>query len=81
MYCLHWAKANSPESLSPVYGELLISSTIPRVCRSGYNARMRDLVILFVHVIATLARLLGPGGHGRRGMTLTPLWLHAVDQL
>ena len=23
---------------------------------------MRDLVILFVHVIATLARLLGPGG-------------------
>ena len=23
---------------------------------------MRDLVILFVHIIATLARLLGPGG-------------------
>jgi len=23
---------------------------------------MRDLVILFVHVMATLARLLGPGG-------------------
>jgi hypothetical protein len=23
---------------------------------------MRDLVILFVHVISTLARLLGPGG-------------------
>ncbi len=23
---------------------------------------MRDLVILFIHLIATLARLLGPGG-------------------
>ena len=23
---------------------------------------MRDLIILFVHIIATLARLLGPGG-------------------
>jgi putative transposase len=27
-----------------------------------YDTEMRDLVILFVHVIATLARLLGPGG-------------------
>jgi len=27
-----------------------------------YDEEMRDLVTLFVHVIATLARLLGPGG-------------------
>ncbi len=27
-----------------------------------YDAAMRDLVILFVHVLAILARLLGPGG-------------------
>ena len=27
-----------------------------------YDAEMRDLVIIFVHVIATLARLLPPGG-------------------
>jgi hypothetical protein len=45
-----------------VSGELLIVDPIPCVSRSCYNAEMIDLVILFVHVIVTLSRLLGPGG-------------------
>jgi putative transposase len=45
-----------------VPGELLICGTSPGNSRICYNKEMRDLVILFVHVIATLARLLGPGG-------------------
>jgi hypothetical protein len=35
---------------------------ISGLCRSCYNAEMRDLVILFVHVIVTLCRLWLPGG-------------------
>ena len=46
----------------PVPGELLIRGTTPGDSRFCYDKEMRDLVILFVHVIATLARLLGPGG-------------------
>src|SRR3974377_814439 len=45
-----------------VYGELPVCATIPRFCRSCYYAAMRDLLILFFHVIATLARLMGRGG-------------------
>ena len=45
-----------------VPGDLLIRGTTPCDSRFCYDAQMRDLVILFVHVIATLARLLGPGG-------------------
>jgi len=48
--------------LEPVYGEFPICATIPRVCRSCYYAAMRDLIIPLVHVITTLARLMGPGG-------------------
>ena len=50
-----------------VYGELLICGTIPRVCRCCYCAAMRDLIILFVHVITTLARLMGPRRRPLRG--------------
>jgi hypothetical protein len=35
---------------------------IPCVFCSCYNAKIRDLVTLFVHVIVALSRLLGPGG-------------------
>jgi putative transposase len=35
---------------------------MPAVWLSCYNAEMRDLICLFIHVIATLTRLLGPGG-------------------
>src|SRR6202048_4491010 len=35
---------------------------IPRDSPSCYDSAMRNLVVLFVHVIPTLARLLGPGG-------------------
>ena len=47
---------------TPVPGELLIRGSIPSDFRFCYDQEMRDLVILFVHVIATVARLLGPGG-------------------
>jgi len=45
-----------------VPGELLICGATSGNSRICYNKEMRDLVILFVHVIATLVRLLGPGG-------------------
>ena len=35
---------------------------IPRDFPSCYDSAMRNLVVLFIHFIATLARLLGPGG-------------------
>jgi len=35
---------------------------IPRDSPSCYDSAMRNLVVLFIHLIATLARLLGPGG-------------------
>jgi hypothetical protein len=54
--------AYSESSWTPVHGELPIFAPIPCVSRSCYNAEMRDLVILFVHVIVALSRLLGPGG-------------------
>jgi putative transposase len=31
-------------------------------CPSCYDSTMRNLVVLFIHFIGTLARLLGPGG-------------------
>jgi hypothetical protein len=49
-------------SYSPVLGDLLIRGSIPGDSRFCYDGKMRDIVILFVHVIATFARLLGPGG-------------------
>jgi hypothetical protein len=38
------------------------SCMIPRDSPSCYDSAMRNLVVLFIHFIATLARLLGPGG-------------------
>jgi hypothetical protein len=46
----------------PVSGELLIRDTTPGDSRFCYDDEMRDLAILFIHLIATFARLLGPGG-------------------
>jgi len=45
-----------------VPGELLIRGPTPSDSWLCYDEEMRDLVILLVHVIATLTRLLGPGG-------------------
>jgi serine/threonine protein kinase len=45
-----------------VPGELLICCATSGNSKIWQNREMRDLVILFVHVLATLARLLGPGG-------------------
>jgi hypothetical protein len=41
---------------------MLICSTSSSNIRICYNEEMRDFVILFVHVIATIVRLLRPGG-------------------
>src|ERR1700726_3800375 len=35
---------------------------IPQGSPSCYDSAMRNLVVLFIHLIAILARLLGPGG-------------------
>jgi putative transposase len=35
---------------------------IPRDSPACYDSATRNLVVLFIHFIATLARLLGPGG-------------------
>ena len=41
---------------------IVISPIIRRDFLSCYDSVMRDLVVLFIHFIASLARLLGPGG-------------------
>jgi len=41
---------------------IVISPTIPQDFRSCYHSSMRHLVVLFIHFLATLVRLLGPGG-------------------
>jgi hypothetical protein len=46
----------------PVPGELPTRNLNPIKSRFCYDAWMRDLLILFVHVIAILTRLFGPGG-------------------
>jgi len=54
-----WTRGNESAG---VPGELLIRGTTPGDSGFCYDKEMRDLVILFVHIIATLARLLDPGG-------------------
>jgi putative transposase len=41
---------------------IAISPKIPQDSPSWYHSSMRNLAVLFIHLIATLARLLGPGG-------------------
>ena len=41
---------------------IVISPTIPQYSPSCYHSLMRNLPVLFIHFIAVLARLLGPGG-------------------
>src|SRR3974377_2554986 len=45
-----------------VPGELVIRGSTQSDSRFCYDEKMRNLIILFTHVIATYARLLGPGG-------------------
>jgi hypothetical protein len=45
-----------------VHGELINCSTFLRVSRTGYDGGRRDLAVLFLHLLATIARLAGPGG-------------------
>jgi hypothetical protein len=46
----------------PVHGELLICQQFCEFSVSCYHAEMRDLAILFIHLITTLVRLASPGG-------------------
>src|SRR5450759_2852131 len=46
----------------PVHGELLGCPEFHEFSVSCYDAEMRDLVILFVHRLTTIARLASPGG-------------------
>ena len=41
---------------------IVISPMIPHDFASCYHSSMRDLVVLFIHLLATLVRLVGPGG-------------------
>jgi glucose dehydrogenase len=41
---------------------IVISTKIPQDSPSCYDSLMRNLAVLFIHFIAVLARLLGPGG-------------------
>src|SRR6516164_11591030 len=41
---------------------IVISPMIPQDFPSCYHSSMRNLAVLLIHLIATLARLLGPGG-------------------
>ena len=45
-----------------VHGELLICQQFCEFSVSCYHAEMRDLAILFIHLITTLVRLASPGG-------------------
>jgi transposase InsO family protein len=45
-----------------VHGELLNSCGILSISRPRYNCAVRDLAVLFLHLLATVARLAGPGG-------------------
>src|SRR6266568_3205783 len=46
----------------PVPGELLIRPQFREFSISCYYAQMRDLVILFIHLLTTVVRLARPGG-------------------
>ena len=48
--------------ITPVAGELLFCPYFLKDFPSCYDSAMSTLVILFIHFLATLARLLGPGG-------------------
>jgi hypothetical protein len=41
---------------------IVISPMIPQDSPSCYHSSMRNLAVLFIQFVATLARLLGPGG-------------------
>ena len=49
------AKLEGLPPVTPVHGELLIRDTTPGDSRLCYDEQMRDLVFLFIHLIATFA--------------------------
>jgi len=57
--CATLPKYNSPSSCA---WRIVISPKIPQDSPSCYHSLVRNLPVLFIHFIAVLARLLGPGG-------------------
>src|SRR6516165_5658849 len=57
-----WGRMVFSGALGTCGWRIVISPKIPQDSPSCYDSVMRDLVVLFIHLIATLARLLGPGG-------------------
>ena len=53
---------NVNRALAGCLWRIVISPIIHQDFPSCYDSTMRNLVVLFVHFIGTLARLLGPGG-------------------
>src|SRR2546429_868992 len=49
-------------SISACLWRIVISPAIPQDSPPCYDSLMRNLAVLFIHFIAVLARLLGPGG-------------------
>ena len=45
-----------------MHGEVLILERFLRISRCCYDCAVRDLAVLLLHVLATVARLAGPGG-------------------
>src|SRR5262245_10951001 len=56
-----WCRGNLTDQAQPVDGELLKRPECA-ILRLGTIPSMRDVVILFVHLIVTVVRPLGPGG-------------------
>src|SRR5256884_3180907 len=56
---------------------IVISPAIPQDSPPCYDSLMRNLAVLFIHFIAVLARLLGPGG-GRSLVAESLLLKHQI---
>jgi hypothetical protein len=56
-----------------IYGELLIRDTTPGDPMFCYDEEKRDPVILFLHLMATLSRFLGPHGIRSKVTELIPV--------
>jgi putative transposase len=55
-------RAKAETKLTRVHGEFQIRAHLLRGSRSCWDCAVRDLIVLFLHLLATVARLAGPGG-------------------
>ena|ERR1700730_2088669 len=59
---LHEVKPGHLTHVEACRWRIVISPMIPQDSLSCYHSSMRLLAVLFIHLLATLVRLLGPGG-------------------